>query len=214
MLLAHTSGLPVGAKVTGYPTMAERWRRCWPRRWSAAPPRAPCSATPASGLMVAGKIVEKVTGLSLDRALKTHLTTPLGLRYTGFKPPTPGLARPTGPTVWSPPTPAPPGGCCGAWCTTTSPTTSAASPATPASSHRRGGGGHRAVAVRRRQLRREADPRREHRRPDAAQRQHHLGTANTLVFVRGEGIAVFEPSVVAIDDVTGRVHAVGEGLAA
>ena len=37
-----------------------------------------------------------------------------------------------------------------------------------------------------------------------------LGTANTLVFVRGEGIAVFEPSVVAIDDVTGRVHAVGE----
>ena len=30
------------------------------------------------------------------------------------------------------------------------------------------------------------------------------------MFVRGEGIAVFEPSVVAIDDVTGRVHAVGE----
>ena len=37
-----------------------------------------------------------------------------------------------------------------------------------------------------------------------------LGTANTLVFVRGEGIAVFEPSVVAIDEVTERVHAVGE----
>jgi rod shape-determining protein MreB and related proteins len=37
-----------------------------------------------------------------------------------------------------------------------------------------------------------------------------LGTANTLVFVRGEGIVVFEPSVVAIDEVTGRVHAVGE----
>src|SRR6266542_1335906 len=37
-----------------------------------------------------------------------------------------------------------------------------------------------------------------------------LGTANTLVFVRGGGIAVFEPSVVAIDEVTGRVHAVGE----
>jgi rod shape-determining protein MreB and related proteins len=30
------------------------------------------------------------------------------------------------------------------------------------------------------------------------------------VFVRGEGIAVFEPSVVAIDEATGRVHAVGE----
>jgi rod shape-determining protein MreB and related proteins len=37
-----------------------------------------------------------------------------------------------------------------------------------------------------------------------------LGTANTLVFVRGEGIAVFEPSVVAIDETTGRVQAVGE----
>ncbi|HEY5661992.1 MAG TPA: rod shape-determining protein [Gaiellaceae bacterium] len=37
-----------------------------------------------------------------------------------------------------------------------------------------------------------------------------LGTANTLVFVRGGGIAVFEPSVVAIDEETGRVHAVGE----
>ena len=37
-----------------------------------------------------------------------------------------------------------------------------------------------------------------------------LGTANTLVFVRGAGIAVFEPSVVAIDEESGRVHAVGE----
>ena len=37
-----------------------------------------------------------------------------------------------------------------------------------------------------------------------------LGTANTLVFVRGEGIVVFEPSVVAIDESSGRVHAVGE----
>ena len=30
------------------------------------------------------------------------------------------------------------------------------------------------------------------------------------MFVRGQGIAVFEPSVVAIDETTGRVHAVGE----
>jgi rod shape-determining protein MreB and related proteins len=37
-----------------------------------------------------------------------------------------------------------------------------------------------------------------------------LGTANTLVFVRGGGIALFEPSVVAIDEETGRVQAVGE----
>ncbi len=36
-----------------------------------------------------------------------------------------------------------------------------------------------------------------------------LGTANTLVFVRGEGIVASEPSVVAIDERTGEVHAVG-----
>src|SRR5436853_5692883 len=37
-----------------------------------------------------------------------------------------------------------------------------------------------------------------------------LGTANTLVFARGRGIVVSEPSVVAIDEASGRVHAVGE----
>jgi rod shape-determining protein MreB and related proteins len=37
-----------------------------------------------------------------------------------------------------------------------------------------------------------------------------LGTANTLVFLRGRGIVVFEPSVVAIDERTNAVHAVGE----
>jgi len=37
-----------------------------------------------------------------------------------------------------------------------------------------------------------------------------LGTANTLVFLRGRGIVVFEPSVVAIDERTQRVQAVGE----
>jgi rod shape-determining protein MreB len=36
-----------------------------------------------------------------------------------------------------------------------------------------------------------------------------LGTANTLVFVRGQGIVVSEPSVVAVDSATGAVHAVG-----
>ncbi len=36
-----------------------------------------------------------------------------------------------------------------------------------------------------------------------------LGTANTVVFVRGRGIVMSEPSVVAIDQRTGEVHAVG-----
>src|ERR671931_1526246 len=37
-----------------------------------------------------------------------------------------------------------------------------------------------------------------------------LGTANTLVYIRGRGIVLFEPSVVAFSDETGEVHAVGE----
>ena len=36
-----------------------------------------------------------------------------------------------------------------------------------------------------------------------------LGTANTLVYVRGKGIVLSEPSVVAVDSHTGEVHAVG-----
>jgi rod shape-determining protein MreB len=36
-----------------------------------------------------------------------------------------------------------------------------------------------------------------------------LGTANTLVYVRGRGIVLSEPSVVAVDSRNGQVHAVG-----
>ena len=36
-----------------------------------------------------------------------------------------------------------------------------------------------------------------------------LGTANTLVYLSGSGIVLSEPSVVAIDQRTGEVHAVG-----
>src|ERR1700721_2020335 len=37
-----------------------------------------------------------------------------------------------------------------------------------------------------------------------------LGTATTLVYVKGEGVVLFEPSVVAIEKDTNRVVAVGE----
>jgi rod shape-determining protein MreB len=37
-----------------------------------------------------------------------------------------------------------------------------------------------------------------------------LGTANTVIHVRGHGIVLSEPSVVAMDNRTGEVHAVGE----
>ena len=36
-----------------------------------------------------------------------------------------------------------------------------------------------------------------------------LGTANTVIHVRGRGIVLSEPSVVAMDNRTGEVHAVG-----
>ena len=36
-----------------------------------------------------------------------------------------------------------------------------------------------------------------------------LGTANTLVFARGKGIVVNEPSIVAINKLTGEIEAVG-----
>src|SRR3954470_20216578 len=36
-----------------------------------------------------------------------------------------------------------------------------------------------------------------------------LGTANTVVFVRGRGVVLFEPSVVALDEAAGTVLAVG-----
>ncbi|MCO8274014.1 beta-lactamase family protein [Actinoplanes sp. TRM 88003] len=83
MLLTHTSGLPVG--VTGVKGL------------SVAAQRAKVLATPlvggakafrysSAGLMVAGQIVEKVTGLTLDAAIKNGVTAPLGARYMGFNP--------------------------------------------------------------------------------------------------------------------------------
>ena len=36
-----------------------------------------------------------------------------------------------------------------------------------------------------------------------------LGTANTLVYLRGQGIVLTEPSVVAVEERTGEVVAVG-----
>jgi rod shape-determining protein MreB and related proteins len=36
-----------------------------------------------------------------------------------------------------------------------------------------------------------------------------LGTANTLVFVKDQGVVLSEPSVVAVDNMTGKVVAVG-----
>ena len=36
-----------------------------------------------------------------------------------------------------------------------------------------------------------------------------LGTANTLVYVRGKGIVINEPSIVAVNQKTGKILAIG-----
>ncbi|HEX6968138.1 MAG TPA: serine hydrolase domain-containing protein [Micromonosporaceae bacterium] len=86
MLLAHTSGLPVGAKVTGYSSNAERWAAVMATPLVSGAVPGKTFRYSSVGLMVLGKIIEKVTGKSLDQALRANLTGPLGLRYTGFNP--------------------------------------------------------------------------------------------------------------------------------
>ncbi|MGW3856901.1 serine hydrolase domain-containing protein [Micromonospora arida] len=86
MLLTHTSGLPVGAKVTGLPDNTARWNAVLGTPLVSGAVPGNTFRYSSVGLMVAGKIVEKVTGQRLDQALKSNLTDPLGLRDTGFNP--------------------------------------------------------------------------------------------------------------------------------
>lgn len=85
-LLAHTSGLPAGAKVTGFADNTARWRSVMTTPLvSGAVPGATFRYS-SVGLMVLGRLVEKLTGATLDKAVRDNLTTPLGLEDTGFKP--------------------------------------------------------------------------------------------------------------------------------
>ncbi len=86
MLLTHTSGLPVGATVTGLPDAAARWRAVLTTPLVSGATPGGTFRYSSVGLLVAGKIVEKVTGQRLDQALKSSLTGPLGLHDTGFLP--------------------------------------------------------------------------------------------------------------------------------
>ncbi|RLP96482.1 serine hydrolase [Micromonospora sp. CV4] len=86
MLLTHTSGLPVGAKVTGLPDNAARWNAVLATPLVSGAVPGDTFRYSSVGLMVAGKIVEKVTGQLLDQALRSTITGPLGLQDTGFNP--------------------------------------------------------------------------------------------------------------------------------
>jgi CubicO group peptidase (beta-lactamase class C family) len=86
MLLAHTSALPVGAKVTGLPDNAARWRSVLTTPLVKGAVPGTTFRYSSVGLMVLGRLVEKLTGKSLDKALRDNLLTPLGLKDTGFQP--------------------------------------------------------------------------------------------------------------------------------
>lgn len=88
MLLAHTSGLPVGPKLGGASTVQQRWDAvlATPLVGGAAP--GGTFRYTSVGLMVAGRIVEKITGQGLAEVVRSRITGPLGLRDTGFNPQT------------------------------------------------------------------------------------------------------------------------------
>jgi CubicO group peptidase (beta-lactamase class C family) len=86
MLLTHTSGLPVGAKVAGLPDLAAKRKAVLTTPLANGAKPGDAYRYSSVGLMVAAMLVEKVTGKSLDNALKDGISGPLGLRDTGFRP--------------------------------------------------------------------------------------------------------------------------------
>jgi CubicO group peptidase (beta-lactamase class C family) len=86
MLLAHTSALPVGAKVTGMPDNTARWKSVLSTPLVRGGVPGTTFRYSSVGLMVLGRLVEKLTGSTLDKALRDNLLTPLGLKDTGFQP--------------------------------------------------------------------------------------------------------------------------------
>jgi CubicO group peptidase (beta-lactamase class C family) len=86
-LLTHTSGLPAdpSPSLCHYATNDERWAAVY----AVAPVAAPDTTYLYSdmNMMTLGKVIEVVTGQSLDRVITQRVTGPLGLRDTMFNPP-------------------------------------------------------------------------------------------------------------------------------
>lgn len=85
MLLTHTGGVAVGAQLQGQ-TVAARWASvlAMPLIKGAVP--GGTLRYSSVGLMILGRLLEKVTGKPLDELVRVELTGPLGLRDTGFTP--------------------------------------------------------------------------------------------------------------------------------
>jgi CubicO group peptidase (beta-lactamase class C family) len=86
MLLTHTAGLPVGAAVSGLRNNAERRAAVLATRLITGETPGRTFRYSSVGLMVLAQLVEQVSGQSLEDALRTGITAPLGLRDTGFRP--------------------------------------------------------------------------------------------------------------------------------
>jgi CubicO group peptidase (beta-lactamase class C family) len=86
MLLAHTSSLPVGARMTGMRDNTARWASVLTTPLVKGQAVNSTFRYSSVGLMVLGRLVEKFTGTSLDKAVRDRLLTPLGLADTGFLP--------------------------------------------------------------------------------------------------------------------------------
>lgn len=86
-LLTHTSGLPAdpSPSLCSYATNAERWAAVY----AVTPVAAPDTRYLYSdmNMMTLGKVIEAITGESLDRVVAQRITGPLGLRDTMFNPP-------------------------------------------------------------------------------------------------------------------------------
>jgi CubicO group peptidase (beta-lactamase class C family) len=86
LVLAHTAALPVGAKVTGLADDTARRRAVLTAPLVRGGVPGTTFRYSSVGLMVLGRLVEKLTGKRLDQALRDNLLTPLGLKDTGFRP--------------------------------------------------------------------------------------------------------------------------------
>lgn len=90
-LLTHTSGLPAWLNLYTLPDDEARMQAIY----DSTLRRTPGSGYEYSdlGLIVLGKIIERITGSSLDEVIAERITRPLGMVDTGFNPPASKLDR-------------------------------------------------------------------------------------------------------------------------
>jgi CubicO group peptidase (beta-lactamase class C family) len=86
-LLTHTSGLPPFLPLwSAYPTPAERLAAALATPVGATTSPGQQYAYSDIGLIALGVLVERVTGTTLDEAIRTGITGPLNMTDTGFRP--------------------------------------------------------------------------------------------------------------------------------